>query len=56
MFWTDDYTFYAKDDASINAIISSLEDYFFLEREEHMTRFIGLEVNRSEDKFMIALI
>ena len=47
LFWVDDCIFYAKDDASINAIISSLKDEFLLEREEDMAGFLGLEVKRN---------
>jgi hypothetical protein len=43
LFWVDDCIFYAKDNTSINAIISSLKDEYLLEREEDMAGFLGLE-------------
>ena len=40
--------FYAKDNASIDTIISSLKDEFLLEREEDMAGFLGLNISRKD--------
>ena len=56
LFWVDDCIFYAKDDSSINAIISSLKDEYLLKRDEDMAGFLGLEVIRNKDKGTITLI
>ena len=56
LFWVEDCIFYAKDNVSINAIISSLKDECLLEREEDMAGFLGLEVTRNEDKGTITLV
>ena len=56
LFWVDDCIFYAKDNASIDTIISSLKDEFLLEREEDMAGFLGLKITRDVNKGTVTLL
>ena len=49
LFWVDDCIFYSKKAATIDNIILSLKDEFLLEKEEDMTGFLGIQIERDVD-------